>query len=82
MYKMNWKAFFPTRHQAIYSPYTPEDIKPYTSQEEYVEYGYPHSSALVKHVLSYNVASGGVIMPCIKIDKPLVVYRFSGNVMK
>ena len=22
------------------------------------------------------------IMPCIKIDKPLVVYRFSGNVIK
>ena len=28
-----------------------------------------------------NVASGDEITPCNKIDKPLVVYRFSGNVM-
>ena len=26
--------------------------------------------------LSYDVASGSEIMPCNKIDKPLVVYRF------
>ena len=34
--------------------------------------------------LSYDVASGSEITPCIKIDKPLVVYRLSGtcNVMK
>ena len=32
--------------------------------------------------LSYDVASGSAIMPCNKIDKPLVVYRFTGNVMK
>ena len=32
-------------------------------------------------VLSYNVASRSEITPCNKIDKPLVVYRFSGNVM-
>ena len=31
--------------------------------------------------LSYDVASGSVITPCNKIDKPLVVYRFTGNVM-
>ena len=31
--------------------------------------------------LSHVVASGSEIMPCNKIDKPLVVYRFSGNVM-
>ena len=31
--------------------------------------------------LSYDVASGSEITPCNKIDKPLVVYRFSGNVM-
>ena len=31
---------------------------------------------------SYDIASGSEIMPCIKIDKLLVVYRFSGNVMK
>ena len=29
---------------------------------------------------SFNVASGSEITPCNKIDKPLVVYRFSGNV--
>ena len=34
-----------------------------------------------KSILSYDVASGSEIMPCNKIDKPLVVYRFSGNVM-
>ena len=32
-------------------------------------------------ILSHDVASGSDITPCIKIDKPLVVYRFSGNVM-
>ena len=31
--------------------------------------------------LSYDVASESEITPCIKIDKPLVVYRFTGNVM-
>ena len=32
--------------------------------------------------LTYDVASESEITPCIKIDKPLVVNRFSGNVMK
>ena len=32
--------------------------------------------------LSDDVASGSEITPCIKIDKPLVVYRFSRNLMK
>ena len=32
-------------------------------------------------VLSHDVASGSNIMPCNKIDKPLVVYRVSGNIM-
>ena len=32
-------------------------------------------------VFSYDVASGSEITPCNKIDKPLVVYRFTGNVM-
>ena len=32
-------------------------------------------------ILSYDVASLSEITPCNKIDKPLVVYRFSGNVM-
>ena len=31
--------------------------------------------------LSYDVASVSEIRPCNKIDKPLVVYRFSENVM-
>ena len=31
--------------------------------------------------LSYDVASGIEITPCKKIDKPLVVYRFTGNVI-
>ena len=32
-------------------------------------------------LLSDDVASGSEITPCNKIDKPLVVYRFVGNVM-
>ena len=37
---------------------------------------------LNKFNLSYDVASGSEITSCIKIDKLLVVYRFSGNIMK
>ena len=36
---------------------------------------------VVYSLLSYDVASGSEITPCKIIDKPLVVYRFSGNVM-
>ena len=36
---------------------------------------------LYKCILSYDVASGSEITPCNKIDKPLVVYRFTGSVM-
>ena len=36
---------------------------------------------ILDYSLSYEVASGSEIMPCNKIDKPLVVYRSSGNVM-
>ena len=32
-------------------------------------------------ILLYDVTSGSE-MPCNKIDKPLVVYRFSGDIMK
>ena len=32
-------------------------------------------------ILSHDVESGSEITPCNKIDKPLVVYRFTGNVM-
>ena len=35
----------------------------------------------IEDLLSYDVASGSEITPCNKICKPLVVYRFSGNVM-
>ena len=34
-----------------------------------------------KGLLSYDVASGSEITPCNKICKPLVFYRFTGNVM-
>ena len=41
-----------------------------------------HSNVCMQYLLlSYDVASGSEITPCIKICKPLVVYRFSGNVM-
>ena len=33
------------------------------------------------NALSYDVASGSEITLCIKIDKPLAVYRFTGIVM-
>ena len=36
---------------------------------------------IVLDFLSYDVAFGSEITPCNKIDKPLVVYRFTGNVM-
>ena len=32
-------------------------------------------------IISCDVASGSEITSCNKIDKPLVVYRFTGNVM-
>ena len=32
-------------------------------------------------ILLYDVASGSELMPCNKIDTPLVAYRFWGNVM-
>ena len=36
---------------------------------------------MCKQNLSYAVASGSEITPCNKICKPLVVYRFTGNVI-
>ena len=36
---------------------------------------------MVYITLSHDVASGSDITPCNNIDKPLVLYRFSGNVM-
>ena len=40
-----------------------------------------HSPIILYLVLSYDVTPGSEIMLCNKIDKPKVVYRFSGNVM-
>ena len=37
---------------------------------------------MLLRLLSYDVGFGSDIMPCIKIDKPRAVYRFSGNAMK
>ena len=31
--------------------------------------------------LSYDVAPGSEITPCFKINKPQMVYRFSGHIM-
>ena len=41
----------------------------------------PDFFQIIKLHLSYDVASGSEITPCNKICKPLVVYRFTGNVM-
>ena len=40
-----------------------------------------HVMAQVILYLSYDDASGSEITPCNKICKPLVVYRFTGNVI-
>ena len=42
----------------------------------------PHcwkSRVMAQLCLSYDVASGSEITPCNEIDKPLVVYRFTGK---
>ena len=41
----------------------------------------PWKKGFLKILLSYDVESWSKITPCNKIDKPLVIYRFSGNVM-
>ena len=41
----------------------------------------PLSNNIAKYILSHDVAPGSDITPCNIIDKPLVVYRFSGNVV-
>ena len=42
------------------------------------------ATVLVRNTLNYHydVASGSEIAPCNKIDKPLMVYRFKGNIMR
>ena len=42
---------------------------------------YPTLTLIIDFYNLYGVASGSELMPCNKIDKPLVVYIFSGNVM-
>ena len=41
----------------------------------------PYDKPYSEYGLSYGVASGSEIRPCIKINKTLMVYRFTGNVM-
>ena len=49
-----------------------------------IDIKYTHIENISFHLgiipLAYDVASGSEIKSCDKIDKPLVVYRFSGNV--
>ena len=40
-----------------------------------------YPSVYIYIYLSYDVASGSEITPCNKICKPLVFYRFTGNVI-
>ena len=44
-----------------------------------ITYDYFENCILLQ--LSYDVASGSEITPCNKIDTPLVVYNFIGNVL-
>ena len=39
------------------------------------------AAQMFDYVLSHDVASGSDVTLCNKIDKPLVVYRFTGNDM-
>ena len=47
----------------------------------FVTFPYGVQNQVLYLIVSYDVASGSEITPCNKIDKPLVVYRFLGNVM-
>ena len=40
------------------------------------------SELILEYYHNYDVACGSELSPCNKIDKTLVVYRFSGNVMR
>ena len=44
---------------------------------QYARSSYYHDNVY----LSHDVASRNDLTPCNKIDKPLVVYRFTGNIM-
>ena len=41
-----------------------------------------NEQSILNQGLSYDVASGSEIRPCINIDKTVVVYTYSGNIMK
>ena len=43
--------------------------------------GHLLNTVMTKNVYHNDVANGNEITPCNKIDKPLVVYRFPGNVL-
>ena len=51
-----------------------------TFEQNWVPY-FPKYLDRTHHFITHDIASGSEITPCNKIDKPLVVYRFSGNVM-
>ena len=51
------------------------------TSKKYNKFGVSKYIKSVQQFLSYDVAAGSEIRPCNKIDKPLVVYRYSGNVM-
>ena len=46
-----------------------------------MNFRFPVNPAVLFH-LSYDFTSGSEITPCVKINKLLMVYRLSGNVMK
>ena len=48
----------------------------------YSSYANPNGQGYNNRYLSYDVVSGIEIMQCIEINKPLVVCRFSENVIK
>ena len=52
-------------------------VRSYSSKQELVAI----YIIMLYQLLSYDVASESEIAPCIKIDKPQVVYSFSRNVM-
>ena len=56
------------------------EMKPMTSKST-LKGSYNVCQINVDIVLSYDVTSGSEITSCNKIDKPLVVYRFTGSVM-
>ena len=65
-------AFTQLLRRAEYGPHLRKGYKIYSAYKDFNKLVY---------ILSYDVASGSEIMPCNKIDKPLVVYRFSGKLL-